>query len=279
MPELPEVEAVARTLGPLVTGRRIRRCHVLHAIAARPHRPRELAAKAAQQRVTAVERRGKYLLLRLEEGCLVLHFRLDGQLVWFDGRDEFLRKANRQGDGVHVDVALELDEGVLGFVDRRHFGRVQWWAAPEACPGIDALGLDALSPQFSHERLASLIESSRQPLKSFLLDQTRIAGLGNIYSAESLWHARLDPQRRAHRMRPEEARRLHKAVVKVLRAALECCLHPAPDFRKADWWFQGLGKILRVYGREGEVCRRCRGTIVRIEQGGRSTFFCRRCQR
>ncbi len=279
MPELPEVEAVARALRPMVTGRRIRRCRVLHAIAARPHRPRELAAKAGQQRILGVERMGKYLVLRLEKGCLVLHFRLDGQLVWFDGGGEFQRKANRGREGVHVDVALELGDGVLGFVDRRHFGRVQWWPASEACPGLSALGLDPLSADFTQERFAALLKASRRPLKSFLLDQKRIAGLGNIYSAESLWHARLDPRRKANRVQPAEAWRLHKAVVKVLRAALECCSNPAPDFRKADWWFQGLEKILRVYGREGQACRRCQGKIARIEQGGRSTFFCRRCQR
>jgi len=124
-----------------------------------------------------------------------------------------------------------------------------------------------------------MLAGSKRPLKDFLMDQTRVAGLGNIYSGESLWHARLDPRRRAKSLEPEEARRLHKAIVSVLARALECCLHPAPDFRDSQWWFQGLEKILRVYGREGEPCRRCDGTIQRIEQGGRSTYFCRRCQK
>jgi formamidopyrimidine-DNA glycosylase len=276
MPELPEVEAVARTLRPLVAGRTIRRCRVIHPIAVRPSSghgeqkaAKDLIRKLCGRCIRAVERRGKYLLLRLDRGCVILHFRLDGQLVWFDS----------PGTTGHVDVAFEFRQGTLGFADRRHFGRVQWLAAPEDLPGIRALGIDPLSRGFTPALLHSLLRSSRRPLKLFLLDQDKIAGLGNIYSSEALWHARLDPRRPACRVRPEEARRLHKAIVAVLRRALECCLHPAPDFRDPEWWFQGLEKDLRVYGREGKPCRRCGAPVKRIAQGGRSTFACLRCQR
>jgi formamidopyrimidine-DNA glycosylase len=257
-------------------GRAIRRCRVIHPIAVRPssgrggHRAaQQLIRKLRSRRVRAVERRGKYLLLRLDRGCVVLHFRLDGQLVWFD---------SPKTTG-HVDVAFKFRRGTLGFADRRHFGRVQWLAAPEDLPGIRALGIDPLSRRFTPAVLHSLLRSSRRPLKLFLLDQDKIAGLGNIYSSEALWRARLDPRRPACRTRPAEARRLHKAIVAVLRRALECCLHPAPDFRDPGWWFQGLEKVLRVYGREGKPCRRCGSPVKRIAQGGRSTFTCLRCQR
>jgi formamidopyrimidine-DNA glycosylase len=276
MPELPEVEAVARALRPFVAGRTIRRCRVVHAIAVRPSSGRGEAQARKQlecvlrgRRILRVERRGKYLLLALDKGYVALHFRLDGHLVWSDTR----------GINGHIDVAFEFDHGALGFVDRRHFGRVQWLVAAEELTGIRQLGVDPLSPQFTPARLFELVRASRRPLKLFLLDQSRIAGLGNIYSSEALWHARLNPKRRAHRVTPTEARRLHKAIVAVLRRALECCLNPAPDFRDADWWFQGLENILRVYGREGKACRRCSRPVRRIEQGGRSTFFCARCQR
>jgi formamidopyrimidine-DNA glycosylase len=164
-------------------------------------------------------------------------------------------------------------------VDRRHFGRMNWLAREEDSPGIPSPGVDALSPKFTPQRLEALLKKARRPLKLFLMDQTRIAGLGNIYSNEALWHARLSPRRRAYRLLRREARRLHKAIVYVLRRALECCLYPAPDLRDAKWWFQGIEKTLRVYGREGEHCRRCGGRIRRIEQGGRSSFFCPGCQR
>jgi formamidopyrimidine-DNA glycosylase len=116
-------------------------------------------------------------------------------------------------------------------------------------------------------------------LKEFLPDQSKIAGIGNIYSAEALWHARLDPRRPANSLSRTDSAKLHKAIVSVLRRALECCLDPAPDFRDPRWWFQGLEKILRAYQREGLPCRRCGRAIRRIEQGGRSTYCCLHCQK
>jgi formamidopyrimidine-DNA glycosylase len=226
-----------------------------------------------------VERRGKYLLLHLDRGLLTFHFRLDGQIVWFAGAKELLQRANQPENGVHVDVAFELDKGVLGFSDRRQFGRVRSWSSVDKCSALRKLGIDALASEFRPGRFAELLFSSKRPLKEFLLDQSRIAGIGNIYSAESLWHARLDPRRRANTLKPPEARRLYKAIVSVLSRALECCLEPAPDFRDPEWWFQGLERILRVYGREGEPCRHCGKLIQRIEQGGRSTYCCLYCQR
>ena len=127
MPELPEVEAVAQGLRPLVVGRTIRRCRVIHPVAVRPSsgRGEKQSALLIQrnvrgQNIRAVERRGKYLLLILDRGCLALHFRLDGQLIWFDAHKI----------SGHVDVAFEMAEGTLGFVDPRHFGRVRWGASP-----------------------------------------------------------------------------------------------------------------------------------------------------
>ncbi|HKD51743.1 MAG TPA: bifunctional DNA-formamidopyrimidine glycosylase/DNA-(apurinic or apyrimidinic site) lyase [Candidatus Acidoferrum sp.] len=279
MPELPEVEAVIRTLRPLVHGKRICCVHVFHLIAVKPQSAGRLAELAAGRRIERVERKGKYVILMLDRGLITLHFKLDGQLVWFAGEKEFLKRANADENGVHVDVAFELSNGVLGFADRRHFGRVYGWHSQEESSGLAALGVDAFSKEFTVATFGRLLATSVRPLKEFLLDQTRVAGLGNIYSCESLWHARLDPRRRAESVKAAEAKRLHKAIVSVLQRALECCLHPAPDFRDSAWWFQGLEKILRAYGREGEPCRRCGAAIQRIEQGGRSTYWCRRCQK
>jgi formamidopyrimidine-DNA glycosylase len=276
MPELPEVEAVARALRPLIEGRVIRRCRVIHPIAVRPSSGRGAKQAAAtmertvrRQKILAVERRGKYLILRLVRGALVMHFRLDGQLVWFDSRKIV----------GHIDVALETPCGTLGFVDRRHFGRVQWVESPEKLLGIERMGVEPLSEEFTAARFVKILKASSRPLKLFLLDQDKIAGIGNIYSSEAMWRARVNPKRPANRLKAAEARRLHKAIVAVLHRALECCSNPAPDFRDPNWWFQGLESILRVYGREGEKCRACREPVRRVEQGGRSTFFCARCQR
>lgn len=278
MPELPEVEAVARTLRPLVVGRQIRNCRILHSIvvggAARSggNGARTLArariGRAKGESVADVERRGKYLLLRLDSGWLMFHFRLDGHLVWYE----------RGGRPKHIDVELEFPGGTLGFVDRRHLGRVGWLDRPEDHPGIAQLGIDPLSDGFSAAHLAALLEGSRRAVKLVMMDQTKIAGLGNIWSCESLWRARIDPRRRASRLSAAETQWLAKAVVGVVRRALESCLDPAPDFRNPEWWFADADSAVRVYGREGRRCPRCGARIRRIRQGGRSTFYCPGCQ-
>lgn len=270
MPEAPEVEAVARALRPFVIGRTIRACRTIHPIAVRPQSPATLKRALRENRILKVTRLGKYLVLLLSRGCLVFHFKFDGQLLWFDGAP---------ARGIHVDVLFELDHGRLGFVDPRHLGRVGWYAAPEAAPGLRALGVDVLSQKFSPQVLVEIARPSARPLKLVLTDQSKIAGIGNIYSNEALWRARLDPRRPAKSVNPAESRRLHMAVVSTARRALECCSRPAPDLRDPEWWFADLDRILRVYGREGKPCRRCGGRIKRIQQAGRSTYFCPHCQR
>jgi formamidopyrimidine-DNA glycosylase len=279
MPELPEVEAIARTLRPLVRGQRIRCVHVFHAVATRPQHPAQIVKLSQGRQVRNVWRKGKYLFLELDRGLIEMHFRFDGQLVWFSSAKELLERANRGAERVHVDVALEFAKDVLGFADARHFGRVHGWESSEACVPLRRLGVDALSPEFTANFLRAKLGASKRPIKEFLLDQTRIAGIGNIYSCEALWHAELDPRRPAHSLNAREAGKLHKAIVSVLRRALECCLDPAPAFRDPKWWFQGLEKILRTYQREGLPCKRCGRQIHRIEQGGRSTYCCLHCQK
>ena len=279
MPELPEVEAVARALRPLVKGQRIRCLHVFHPIALKPQAPVDAARLVEGRRIQDVFRKGKYLFLKLDRGLIEMHFRFDGQLIWFSGAKELLERANAGEDGVHVDVALELTKGVLGFADRRHFGRVHAWESDEACPPLRKLGMDAFAKEFTSTELYARLSRSKRPLKEFLLDQTHIAGIGNIYSAEALWRARLDPWGRANSLDKKQSAKLHKAIVYVLRRALECCQYPAPDFRDPKWWFQGLEAILRAYQREGLPCRRCGQSIERAEQGGRSTYYCKCCQK
>ena len=279
MPELPEVEAVARALRPLVQGKRIRCVHVFHPIVTRPQPQAQFRRMVGKRRIQDVGRHGKYLFLELDRGLIEMHFRFDGQLIWFSSARELLKRANAGDRGVHVDVALEFSKGVLGFADGRHFGRVHAWESREECKPLRQLGVDAGSGKFTARFLEGKLRASKRELKEFLMDQSKIAGIGNIYSSEALWQAKLNPLRRADSLNEGEARRLHKAIVSVLRRALECCLNPAPDFVDPRWWFQGLEKILRAYQREGEACKRCGQPIRRVEQGGRSTYYCPKCQR
>ncbi|HTV58237.1 MAG TPA: DNA-formamidopyrimidine glycosylase [Verrucomicrobiae bacterium] len=275
MPELPEVEAIARTLRPLVEGREIERCRVIHPIAAagisgkgKKAAAKRLEAKLRGRLIQGVERRGKYLALALDRGKAVMHFKFDGQLIWFDGKEI----------SGHVDVALEMEHGALGFVDPRHLGRVHWVESLDEVRGLRAMGMEPLGGEFTAAHLGERLQGCRRAVKLFLLDQSKIAGIGNIYSSEALWRARLAPQRMASGLDEAETKRLHKGIVGVLGSALKCCLHPAPNFRDANWWFQGLERILRVYGREGKTCRRCGHRIERMEQGGRGTYWCPGCQ-
>ena len=279
MPELPEVEAVARALRPLVRGKRIRCVHAFHPIAMRPQSQAQFTRMVEGRRIQNVRRHGKYLFLELDRGLIEMHFRFDGQLIWFSDARELLKRANVAKGGVHVDVALELSRGVLGFADGRHFARVHAWESKAECKPLGRLGVDASSREFTAQLLERKLQDSKREVKEFLTDQPKIAGIGNIYSCEALWRARLNPLRRAHSLNRAEARRLHKAIVSVLRRALECCLNPAPDFVDPQWWFQGLETILRAYQREGEPCKRCGQPIRRLEQGGRSTYYCPKCQK
>ncbi len=279
MPELPEVEAIARTLRPLVCNRKIQCVHVFHPVLIQPQPIGQFNQLAQGACIENVFRRGKYLFLKSNRGLIEIHFRFDGQLLWFPNARQLLKKANRKPDGTHVDVAFELDSGVLGVIDPRHLARVHVWQDEPDCRPLNILGIDALSNEFTRPALRLALSKSRQSLKKFLLNQTHFAGIGNIYSCESLWHARLDPRRRADSLTPVESEKLHKAIVSVLRRALECCLDPAPEFVDAHWWFQGLERILRAYQREGSPCRRCGKAIQRIKQDGRSTYCCLHCQK
>jgi formamidopyrimidine-DNA glycosylase len=270
MPEAPEVEAVARALRRQIVGQTIRACRIIHPVTVKPQTPAFLAKLLRGNRIEDVSRIGKYLILRLARGILAFHFKFDGQILLFD---------TTPSRGVHVDVLLTLNNVMLGFVDPRHLGRMNRHEGVEGTPALTKLGVDIFSREFTLTALDAILKKSRLELKILLTDQTKLAGLGNIYSSEALWHARLNPRRRANRLTSEETRRLHKAIVSTAHRALECCSHPPPNFRDPEWWFSDLTTILRVYGREGERCRRCGGTIKRIQQGGRSSFFCPRCQR
>jgi formamidopyrimidine-DNA glycosylase len=281
MPELPEVEAVAISLRPIAVNRRIRSVEVFHPIAVLPQTAPHVSKLLTGRRIKSVERKGKYLFLVLDnQAAIEMHFRFDGQLIHFANAKEVEARANKKtDDGVHVDVALEFDKGVLAFADGRHLGRVHAWESLAACPPYNALGIDAMSREFTTKAFSELITKSRRPLKEFLLDQSRVAGVGNIYSCEALWHAKISPFRLANSLTAQESRGLHKAIVSVLRRALQCCLNPPPDFTDAGWWFQGIEKILRVYQREGEPCRRDGHPIKRTTKGNRSTYFCAHCQK
>ncbi len=275
MPELPEVETVVRDLlRSGVVKRTVRSAHVLWHRTVSGMSPDEFGRQITGRRILAVERRAKYVVMRLSEGLtLLIHLRMSGRLGMAHGDAP---------DDPHVRVWLRLDGGsVLVFSDTRKFGRWVLTNRPERI--LDRIGPEPLSPDFTRERFARALEGSRRMLKPLLLDQTFLAGLGNIYVDEALWHARLHPCRSADSLRPDEARGLHQAIRSVLRQAIRLrgtsLGEGRANFRGGDGRHGENQERLQVFHRAGLPCPRCGTPISRCVVGQRGTHLCAACQR
>jgi formamidopyrimidine-DNA glycosylase len=295
MPELPEVETVRRQLEPEVVGRRVESAEVLDERWTRPRSPRELERAVAGRRIEAVDRRGKYLLVRLEgDRTLVMHLRMTGNLLFrpADASGESavdLMEARLGGprlyeshpDARFLRAVIRLDDGSeVWFTDARRFGHAEVLTAAELEPYFAArLGLEPLSDELTPEALCRVAAGRTAPLKSFLLNQAGIAGIGNIYADEALWRARLHPLSPAGSMRPEHCEDLCEGIVEALEAALAHGGSSIDDYRDARGERGSMQDEFLVHTREGEPCVRCGETIRRIVVAGRSTYFCPGCQK
>lgn len=271
MPELPEVETIVRAVGPSLRGKRIARieCRYLPML-----RPGLSAARRALVGCVVVgcRRRGKFIVIEsrgrggiADSPYLLIHLRMSGRLhVAQDGR------AVR---GRHERLVLRFDDGSeLRFDDARKFGRAIVTIRPEEM--LETLGVEPLAEEFTSGRLAALLHGRARMLKPLLLDQHVIAGLGNIYTDESLHRAGLNPRRRSDTLSPREVGRLHRAIRTALREAIRF------QGTTIDAVYPGgrMQERLRAYGRAGSRCGRCRGVIRRIVVSQRGTFICSRCQ-
>lgn len=276
MPELPEVETIRRDLEPELVGRRIDAVRIHHPdIVLPPTTPERFRRGVLGARIEALGRRGKTLILRLDRDHLVLvQLRMTGRFAL--GRD----LPDPEAQLTHIAAEFRLDDGrTLFYDDVRRLGGFLLLRPDEWMERERRLGPEPLAHDFTAKRLAERLARSRAPVKSFLLDQGRLVGVGNIYASEALHAARLDPRRVARALEWPEVVRLHRAVRRVLRNALADAGTTFRDYRALDGRSGRFQSRLRVYGREGAPCRRCPGTVVRIVQAGRSTFFCPRCQR
>lgn len=273
MPELPEVETVRRRIAPLVEGTTITGAEILDARLTRPVSPGIVADALVGDRIAAVERRGKYLLWRLGSGrTLVVHLRMTGSLLH--------APAGELPADAHRRATLVLDTGAaVGYRDVRRFGTWELLDDGHLRPYLASrLGPEPLAPSFTSARLARVVEGRRAPIKSVLLDQRRIAGVGNIYADEALWRARIHPRRPAGELDAAEVSRLHRAVRAALRRGLELSGSTLRDYVTPDGEGGGMQHEFHVYGRLGEPCDRCGRPIERIVVGGRGTWLCPRCQ-
>ncbi|MGH9190471.1 MAG: bifunctional DNA-formamidopyrimidine glycosylase/DNA-(apurinic or apyrimidinic site) lyase [Acidimicrobiales bacterium] len=279
MPELPEVETIKRDLEKEVVGRRIKAVEVTGMRSVRRHpNKKHFASKLEGFKIAGVERKGKYLVIRLETGdVLVVHLGMSGQLLRSKG-------AARDPVPKHTHVVITFTQGgELRFVDPRTFGEM-FVTAPgdlaDAVPELAHLGFDPVDDMISWTRFGESLTSRKTKLKTLLMDQRFVAGIGTIYSDEILWGAGLRYDRGSESLSSQEVRRLYRAMVEVLQDAIKHRGSSLGDEQYRDL-FGVMGEYQtqhKVYDREGQACRRCRSTVVRQKFAGRSTFLCPQCQ-
>ena len=273
MPELPEVETVRRQIAPVLVGARIALAAISDPRLVRPFAPDLVAAEITGERVTTVDRRGKYLIFRFEsDRALLIHLRMTGSF-------RIVAAGELMGVDPYQRAVLNLDNGSdVAYRDVRRFGTWELFEPGE----IDAHLAGKLGPEplgsFSARALAQRLSGRRTSLKGALLDQGTLAGLGNIYVDEALWHSQLHPLRPARDLDTSDVERLHRAVRKVLRLGIERQGASLRDYSTPSGEAGGMQHEFHAYGRGGDPCDRCGTPIAKTRVAGRGTWFCPCCQ-
>src|ERR1700689_3187761 len=271
MPELPEVETIRRQLAPLVVGRKLHSMEILDPRWSRPLAPRELTDALEGRRIEALGRRGKYLVWSLQGDVhLVQHLRMTGAVL-----------CEPRPEPSHVRVRIELrPKRRLVIVDARRFGTGELLLGGEALDAFFAarLGLEPLDERFTAEHLRALTRGRTTPIKALLLDQRRIAGVGNIYADEALHRAGIHPLRPAGKLTTEQHVRLCEATIAALQAGIDARGATIDDFRHVDGVRGSFQDQFLVHRRAGEPCPGCGSRIVKMVGAGRGTYVCETCQ-
>ena len=275
MPELPEVETVRAQLEPRLVERRFERVEIADPRLTRPFDPAGVAADLEGERVAALGRRGKYLIVRFESGrCLLVHLRMTGQLLHANGESLAAVDSHRR-------AVVNLDDGSdVVYRDVRRFGTWQLFEPGEVESYLDErVGPEPLARSFTSRRLAAVLSGRQAPVKAVVLDQRRLAGVGNIYADEALWRANIHPLQPAGELDADELSALHRGIRSALRAGIERQGATLSDYRAPDGSSGRMQHEFKVYGREGEPCERCGTPIEKIRAAGRGTWYCPSCQR
>jgi formamidopyrimidine-DNA glycosylase len=274
MPELPETETIARDLDASLRGRTIRRVKVTKRDVLREVTPVQFARRVRGATIARAWRRAKLVVIDLStDDRVVVQPRFTGALLIDAGS---LPDAERR----YSTLELTLDDGrSLHYRDIRRLGTVAVMSPSRFADYAGGLGVEPLDPAFTDEHLSALLSASRQAVKKVLMDQRRIAGIGNIYANEALWRARIDPSRPARDVRRDEAARLRTSIVEVLRDSIAARGTSFRDYRDAAGARGGFVEHLAVYGRAGQPCVRCGAALIATHEiDGRSTVLCVRCQ-
>jgi formamidopyrimidine-DNA glycosylase len=270
VPELPEVEITINELRPFVIGRKISLAEVFTERTIAQPIASEFSRQIAGQTIQAVARRGKFLVFELDGGWFwIVHLRMTGSM---------LLKPAGQNENKFLRVLVSLDnQTAINFRDPRRFGKM--WLVKDIAEVVGKLGIEPLTVEFSSSVLTSILKRKGIPVKSLLLDQTLIAGIGNMYADEALYQARIHPQRPANSLRHSEIVRLHSAIQSVLHQGIENKGASTDSFYRPDGVRGAAHLQFKVAHRKGAQCPRCGGTIERIVVGQRGTFYCPKCQK
>ena len=274
MPELPEVETVRTQLAPALVGRRLSSVRILDERLTRPFDPHEIATRLEGQRVAAVERRGKYVVVRFESGLVLLvHLRMTGSFL--------ISPVGKLPDDPYRRSVVTLDDATdVGYRDVRRFGT---WLVLEEAQAADylgsRLGAEPLDAAFTTRELRRRLAGRRAAIKAVLLDQRVAAGMGNIYADEALWYARVHPLRTASELTAAEAKALHAGIRSALRIGIARQGATLSDYATPNGARGSMQDGFKVYGRTGEPCPRCGTPIEKIRVAGRGTSYCPACQR
>lgn len=276
MPELPEVELVIKSLNRLIKNRKIISAELLRERLAPFNSPEEFAKRLENTTINTVTRRGKHILIQLDnQYTLMVHLRMSGRFL-------FLSFESENPKFTHA-VFYFQDESRLVFSDQRHFGfmRIIKTSELNETKELKKLAPEPFSEEFSNKYFREMLKTSTRTLKEFLLDQTKVCGLGNIYAAEAMFLARINPQTPANKVSAVKANRLHKFIREVLAESIEhgSTMNVNPENIDGSYYGGGYENHWRVYNQEGEPCQTCETKIKRLKQGGRSSYFCPKCQR
>jgi formamidopyrimidine-DNA glycosylase len=274
VPELPEVETIRAALAPALEGRQIEDVAIDDPRLTRPHDPREVEAELVGEEIVRFDRRGKYLVVRFRTSrALLIHLRMTGSLHY--APDRTLQ------DDPHRRAVIKLDnDSDVAYRDVRRFGTWLLLEPDEVKPYLDLKnGPEPLEREFTTRFLAGRLHGRRAPVKAAILDQRTIAGLGNIYADEGLWHARIHPLRPAGALDAEEVSRVRSGARRALKTGIARQGATLRDYRTPEGRSGSMQEEFRVYGRAGEPCPRCGTPIEKIRAGGRGTWYCPSCQR
>ncbi|MBC8401981.1 MAG: DNA-formamidopyrimidine glycosylase [Candidatus Marinimicrobia bacterium] len=271
MPELPEVETVVRSIRPLIMGKKIVTINTApdYPRVLATHTPLQFKKQVVGQTIKAVSRRGKYIVLQMEIGFLLIHLRMTGRLLTKLGKNDKLK---------HITATVVFKDGSnLYFKDYRKFGRLYY---VDSLDYLDQrLGIEPLSEEFSRRWLISRLKTSKRKIKPLLLDQSFIAGLGNIYVDEALWAAKIHPETISNKIIRNKTIMLHGAIQLILKQSIAKNGTTIINFKFGDGEIGEFVNELKIFDRTGEPCPRCNTKIIKTRVAQRGTYLCPRCQK